>query len=128
MAGGTGTAPDRWSSLRLRHPCAPVGRPAGDGVPDVRLVELTKRYRDILAVDGVSLDIDLGEFFSLLGPSGCGKTTMDHASVRTETPPPSQTRLPSLGPRGEGWVAIQVVLFVLLAVAGSAGPAWATRG
>jgi protein-S-isoprenylcysteine O-methyltransferase Ste14 len=33
-------------------------------------------------------------------------------------------RLPDLGPRGEGWVAIQVVLFVLLALAGSAGPAW----
>lgn len=33
-------------------------------------------------------------------------------------------RLPDLGPRGEGWVAIQLVLFVLLAVAGGAGPAW----
>jgi protein-S-isoprenylcysteine O-methyltransferase Ste14 len=33
-------------------------------------------------------------------------------------------RLPDLGPRGEGWVAIQLVLFVLLAVAAGAGPAW----
>jgi protein-S-isoprenylcysteine O-methyltransferase Ste14 len=34
------------------------------------------------------------------------------------------SRLPDLGPHGEGWVAIQVALFGLLAVAGSAGPAW----
>jgi protein-S-isoprenylcysteine O-methyltransferase Ste14 len=33
------------------------------------------------------------------------------------------SRLPSLGPRGEGWVVIQVVLFVLVVVAGTAGPA-----
>jgi protein-S-isoprenylcysteine O-methyltransferase Ste14 len=32
------------------------------------------------------------------------------------------SRLPSLGPRGEGWVAIQVVLFVLVFAAGAAGP------
>lgn len=33
------------------------------------------------------------------------------------------SRLPDLGPRGEGWVAIQVVLFALVLVAGTAGPA-----
>lgn len=37
---------------------------------------------------------------------------------------PPRTRLPDLGPRGEGWVAIQVVLFALLALAGTVGPAW----
>jgi len=52
-----------------------LGAPAVDGIPDVRLVELTKRFREIVAVDGISLDIRAGEFFSLLGPSGCGKTT-----------------------------------------------------
>jgi protein-S-isoprenylcysteine O-methyltransferase Ste14 len=46
--------------------------------------------------------------------------------VHHEPPPPpaSPSRLPDLGPRGEGWVAIQVALFALLALAGSLGPAW----
>ena len=43
--------------------------------PDVRLVQLVKRYGDVAAVDGVSVDIAKGEFFTLLGPSGSGKTT-----------------------------------------------------
>jgi len=36
---------------------------------------LTKRYRDILAVDGLSLCIEEGELFALLGLNGAGKTT-----------------------------------------------------
>src|SRR5919108_2568380 len=43
--------------------------------PEIRLVELTKDFREVRAVDDVSLDIGTGEFFSLVGPSGCGKTT-----------------------------------------------------
>jgi spermidine/putrescine transport system ATP-binding protein len=42
---------------------------------DVSLVELTKRFDDVVAVDAVSLEIEHGAFFALLGPSGCGKTT-----------------------------------------------------
>ena len=37
---------------------------------------LTKRYGDFTAVDSVSLDIERGEFLTLLGPSGSGKTTI----------------------------------------------------
>jgi spermidine/putrescine transport system ATP-binding protein len=42
---------------------------------DVRLERVTKDFGETVAVDDVSLDIAVGEFFSLLGPSGCGKTT-----------------------------------------------------
>ena len=44
-------------------------------MPEVRLDDLTKEFRETLAVDRISLTIHEGEFFSLLGPSGCGKTT-----------------------------------------------------
>lgn len=46
-----------------------------DSQPAIELIEATKRYGDTIALDGVSLEIDQGEFFCLLGPSGCGKTT-----------------------------------------------------
>jgi putative spermidine/putrescine transport system ATP-binding protein len=43
--------------------------------PDVRLRGVRKSYGEVVAVDGVDLDIAPGEFFTLLGPSGSGKTT-----------------------------------------------------
>jgi spermidine/putrescine transport system ATP-binding protein len=42
---------------------------------EVRLLGLTKRFDEQVAVDGIDATIEGGEFFSLLGPSGCGKTT-----------------------------------------------------
>src|SRR5262245_6599118 len=47
--------------------------------PEMALLEIanvTRRFGDFVAVDGVSLAIEAGEFFTLLGPSGCGKTTL----------------------------------------------------
>jgi spermidine/putrescine transport system ATP-binding protein len=44
-------------------------------VVDVRLVDVVKKFGDSVAVDHIDLEVQDGEFFSLLGPSGCGKTT-----------------------------------------------------
>src|SRR3954467_5385219 len=49
-------------------------QPAG-GTADISLAGVRKAYGDVVAVDGVDLDIRRGEFFTLLGPSGSGKTT-----------------------------------------------------
>jgi len=42
---------------------------------EVNLVNLTKRFGNVTAVDTLNLDIKHGEFVAFLGPSGCGKTT-----------------------------------------------------
>ena len=52
----------------------PSPRPVAS-TPDVRLAGVRKTYGDVVAVDGVDLEIASGEFFTLLGPSGSGKTT-----------------------------------------------------
>jgi multiple sugar transport system ATP-binding protein len=41
----------------------------------IRLEAVRKRFGDLVAVDGVDLDVAPGELVVLLGPSGCGKTT-----------------------------------------------------
>ena len=44
-------------------------------LPDLRLHDVAKRFGEVVALDAVTLDIERGEFVTLLGPSGCGKTT-----------------------------------------------------
>ena len=41
----------------------------------VKVDNLTKRYGDLVAVNGISFSIEKGEIFGLLGPNGAGKTT-----------------------------------------------------
>ena len=51
---------------------------AADSSADVAvsLRSLSKHFGDVIAVDGIDLDIVDGEFITLLGPSGSGKTTV----------------------------------------------------
>lgn len=43
--------------------------------PALRCTNLVKRYGDVVAVDSLDLQVELGECFGLLGPNGAGKTT-----------------------------------------------------
>jgi NitT/TauT family transport system ATP-binding protein len=59
------------------HLTAPAAIPARRLRPvKIRIKNLIKRFRTLVAIDNVSLDIEEGTFFAIVGPSGCGKTTM----------------------------------------------------
>lgn len=55
--------------------------------------DLTRRFGSVTALNGVSLSIAKGEFFSLLGPSGCGKTTLLRIIGGLELPDAGTLRL-----------------------------------
>jgi len=57
----------------------------------VSLRNLHKRFGEVTAVDNFNLEIQEGEFFSLLGPSGCGKTTTLRMIAGFEFPTSGQT-------------------------------------
>src|SRR5438876_187415 len=42
----------------------------------IRIRDLRKSFGQLVAIDGVSVEIAHGEFFMIVGPSGCGKTTL----------------------------------------------------
>jgi multiple sugar transport system ATP-binding protein len=52
----------------------------------IQIDNVTKRFGNFTAVDGLSLDIKDGEFVALLGPSGCGKTTTMNMIAGLEDP------------------------------------------
>ena len=56
----------------------------------VQVENVFKSFGDVNAVNGVSLDIEEGQFYSLLGPSGCGKTTLLRLIAGFEKPTSGQ--------------------------------------
>ena len=49
--------------------------PQTASAPHLAVQGLTKRFGQLMAVDGLTFDLGEGEFVCLVGPSGCGKTT-----------------------------------------------------
>jgi putative spermidine/putrescine transport system ATP-binding protein len=62
-------------------------------VARLELRNLSKRFREVTALAGLTLDIGSGEFVSLLGPSGCGKTTALRIVAGFEQPTAGQVLL-----------------------------------
>ena len=52
----------------------------------ITIKNLTKRFRNVVAVNNVSLTVEPGSFLTLLGPSGCGKTTLLRCIAGLEDP------------------------------------------
>lgn len=56
----------------------------------IRVKDLKKVYRggagEVKALDGVSMDVNRGEFLSIMGPSGCGKSTLLHCMGGLDSP------------------------------------------
>ncbi|MGK2954775.1 MAG: ABC transporter ATP-binding protein [Solirubrobacterales bacterium] len=62
-------------------------------MPMIELHSLTKIFGDATAVNSIDLEIETGEFFSMLGPSGCGKTTTLRMIAGFEEPTSGQIML-----------------------------------
>src|SRR5215813_7153035 len=71
-----------------------MGTPIAGNVIEVH--QLTKRFGDILAVDGLSFDVRPGEIFGLLGPNGAGKTTTIQLLLGLTTPTSGSAHVLSL--------------------------------
>ena len=68
--------------------------PENDDVDHLRVVGVSKRFNEVIAVDAASLGVRKGEILAFLGPSGCGKSTLLNMIAGFERPD-----------RGELWLA-----------------------
>jgi spermidine/putrescine transport system ATP-binding protein len=72
-----------------------------NGTTSVELLDVSKRFDALLAVDDLSLELERGEFFTLLGPSGCGKTTTLRMIAGFERPSEGRIRIEGADVAGE---------------------------
>lgn len=72
--------------MRVFLNCVKTG--GGKFLPIIKTHGITKRYKNLVAVDHIDLEIEEGEIFGLLGPNGAGKTTL--ISMLATLVPPSE--------------------------------------
>jgi len=65
----------------------------GETPPDVEFTKVSKRFGEVVALDGVDLSVARGAFYSFLGPSGCGKTTSLRLIAGFEQPSDGEVRI-----------------------------------
>jgi putative spermidine/putrescine transport system ATP-binding protein len=85
MAAAEGTRVDAPDAARSAGP--------GSAPAAVRVHEIRKTYGDVVAVEGLSLEVRQGEFFTMLGPSGSGKTTTLRVIAGFELPDSGRVEL-----------------------------------
>ncbi len=95
---------------------------------------ITKRFGEVVALDGVSLDVESGEFLTLVGASGCGKTTLLRIVAGFTSPDSGELTVDGRridgqppGRRGIGFVFQSYALFPTQTVAQNIGFSLAVR-
>jgi ABC-2 type transport system ATP-binding protein len=83
--------------------------PPGEEAPPVRTRGLVKRYRDVLAVDHIDLNVRRGDVYGFLGPNGAGKTTTLRMILGLITPSEGTAELFGRDPMRHGARALEGV-------------------
>src|SRR5436309_10097364 len=78
----------------------------------IQLDNVTKRYGNKIAVEGLSLDVPAGELFAFLGPNGAGKTTTIKMLCGLLFPTSGAVRVGGFDLRGDGGRARQLLSYV----------------
>ncbi len=85
------------------------GPPRDGDAPPVRARGLLKRYKDVLAVDRIDLNVRAGDVYGFLGPNGAGKTTTLRMALGLITPTQGTVELFGRDPLRHGARALQGV-------------------
>ena len=81
--------------------------PSRDEAPPVRARGLVKRYKEVLAVDHIDLNVRAGDVYGFLGPNGAGKTTTLRMALGLITPTRGHVELFGRDPMREGARALR---------------------
>ena len=81
----------------------------GDEAPPVKARGLVKRYKEVLAVDHIDLNVRAGDVYGFLGPNGAGKTTTLRMALGLITPTEGTVELFGRDPLREGARALEGV-------------------
>jgi len=88
---------------------APAVPPSAEDALPVRARGLVKRYKDVLAVDHIDLNVRMGDVYGFLGPNGAGKTTTLRMALGLITPTEGKVELFGRDPLRRGAAALEGV-------------------